>query len=306
MSVGISMKIDEYVKRHAVKYSSIRNDVVRIVPKVVLNRGLKILCSEFDVADYLSGRKGNLTPRCYMRIQMGPFFDPRYLEANAQEFFAYLHSFCSLKPDSSMLDVGCGCGMLATPLSRYLNSNGSYWGLEIGKSMVDWAKKTISSKYTNFHFYHADIFNGQYNPKGKVRARSFRFPYERESFDIVVVKSVFTHMLPEDMENYLTEISRVLKENGTCLATYFLLNPESLNLINANLSSFEFRYDWENCRVNDKLHPEIAVAYDQEFVESLFVKLGLRITTPVRYGQWCGRTRYLSYQDVLVASKSPY
>jgi len=85
---------------------------------------------------------------------------------------------------------------------------------------IDWCRRKISSKYPNFHFQFADIFNGVYNPKGKIKPVEYKFPYENESFDFVFVKSVFTHMLPQDMEHYFSEIARVLRKDGRCLITF--------------------------------------------------------------------------------------
>jgi len=44
-------------------------------------------------------------------------------------------------------------------------------------------------------------------------------------------------MFTPDMENYLKEISRVLKPGGRCFITYFLLNNESEKLIKTGKSS---------------------------------------------------------------------
>jgi ubiquinone/menaquinone biosynthesis C-methylase UbiE len=110
-------------------------------------------------------------------------------------------------------------------------------------------------------------------------------------------------MLTLDMNNYLSEISRVLKKNGRCLISYFLLNSESRALIDAHLSSLNFHHVLENCRVNDMANPEIAVAYEEEYIRGLYSKLGLEIVRPIKYGLWCGRKPYLSYQDIIVASK---
>lgn len=51
---------------------------------------------------------------------------------------------------------------------------------------------------------------------------------ERSSFDFVFLTSVFTHLLPEDMNNYFSEVVRVLTHARRCLITYFLLTFESL------------------------------------------------------------------------------
>jgi hypothetical protein len=49
--------------------------------------------------------------------------------------------------------------------------------------------------------------------------------------------------------------------------------------------------------------PEKAVAYSEEDVLSDFENAGMSVE-PVRYGSWCGRAEFLSYQDVLIAKKT--
>lgn len=290
-------------EKAGVRYSVTRNNLIRIVPKPVLNLGIRLLCIETDAADFLLKRKDCFTPPCRMRIQIGPFVDARYYEANSQEFFGYLKSMCNLKSSDHLLDVGCGYGQLASPLSRYLDPTAQYEGFDIVRPMIKWCTETISSKIPNFHFQHADVFNKEYNLKGKQNASEFKFPYPRESFDLVFLKSVFTHMLPPDMNNYLSEMSRVLKKKGKCLISYFLLNSESRQLIKSKNSPLSFRYIQGDCRVNDKNTPEIAVAYDEEFVRALYERHGLKIRGPINYGSWCGRRSWLSYQDIILASR---
>ena len=50
-------------------------------------------------------------------------------------------------------------------------------------------------------------------------------------------------MLTEDMENYLSEIVRVLRKGGRCFITYFLLNPETIKLMKQNQSIFDFKLE---------------------------------------------------------------
>lgn len=49
-----------------------------------------------------------------------------------------------------------------------------------------------------------------YNPRGKLVAENFSFPFEDCTFDIIFVKSVFTHILPKEVDNYLKQITRLL------------------------------------------------------------------------------------------------
>lgn len=46
-------------------------------------------------------------------------------------------------------------------------------------------------------------------------------------------------MLPSDVEHYLSEIARVLRKNGRCLVTFFLLNAESLQLTKSGAGSLK-------------------------------------------------------------------
>ena len=51
----------------------------------------------------------------------------------------------------------------------------------------------------------------------------------------MLLKSVFTHMLPAAVTTYTSEISRVLKKGGRAVVTYFLLNAESRRFVDQNL-----------------------------------------------------------------------
>lgn len=49
------------------------------------------------------------------------------------------------------------------------------------------------------------------------------YPSDSSTFDIILLKSVFTHIMPNKVDNYMKEISRMMKPSGKCLATLFLL-----------------------------------------------------------------------------------
>jgi ubiquinone/menaquinone biosynthesis C-methylase UbiE len=217
--------------------------------------------------------------------------------------FRYLTEFGGLKPTDRILDVGCGVGRIAIPLITYLKEGGSYEGFDIDVGEITWATRTIASKYRNFRFQLANVYNSSYNPKGQYNASEYRFPYENESFDFVFLSSVFTHMLPKDMENYFSEISRVLKKGGKCLITFFLLNEESTRLIQTKRTRMNFRYKFEECRILSKDVPESAVAYDEHLVRGQYDKYGLQIVEPIYYGSWCGRKEFAGLQDKIVGTK---
>lgn len=247
--------------------------------------------------ELLTGSKDQLIAPLRLRRVLGQ--DQEY---DGETLFHLLRNWCKLRPDEKVLDVGSGVGRVALPLTSYLNQKGEYEGLEIIKEFVEWCQENISAKYPNFRFKHANVLNRNYNPNGKFAASQYKFPYEDESFDLVFLYSVFTHMLPKDLENYLSEISRVMKKNGRCLITFFLLNAESQRRIKAKRSKFNF-FSVDGYSTTDKKTPEKAVAYMEEYILKLYQQNGLEIVQPIHYGSWSGRKSVEYLQDAVVAIK---
>jgi ubiquinone/menaquinone biosynthesis C-methylase UbiE len=220
-----------------------------------------------------------------------------------EEFKRYILEFGRVKPHDRLLDVGCGNGRMAVPLTSFLSEEGEYWGFDIVKKGITWCQEHITPRFPNFHFFHCNVYNRSYNPKGKVSSRTYRFPFEDEYFDFVFLHSVFTHMLPLDVEHYLSEISRVMKSGGRCLITFFLLNEESRRLVEAGLSTQQFLWEIDGFYTIDRRTPEKAVAFDERYIWSLFQGNLFELDDAVMYGSWCGRAQYLSYQDIVLATK---
>jgi len=273
-----------------------RRVIFRLIPnplKVQLRRAYNV------VNNYVGVRTGKLDP-LLPPSSLHCVGDSDFSETG-EEFFRYFVDCCELKPDDRVLDVGSGTGRMARPLTRYLKV-GSYEGIDIVAQSVQWCQKTYTSRYPNFHFHFADIYNKAYNPDGKYNAREYHFPFETSSFDFVFLTSVFTHMLRQDMEHYLSEVVRVLKPAKRCLITYFLLNPASWKFIKEGVSHYGFQHELPGCRIESADTPEAVVAYEESSVRGLYAKYGLNITEPVLYGTWCKQDG-LSWQDIIIASK---
>jgi SAM-dependent methyltransferase len=207
-----------------------------------------------------------------------------------------------LRPHHRVLDVGSGIGRMAMPLTKYL-TEGSYEGFDIVDVGVRWCQHHITPKFPKFRFQMANVFNSCYNPTGRYPAAAYRFPFPSASFDFVLVTSVFTHMMPAEMENYLAEIARVLKIGGRCLATFFLNNAQTAALMAAGKSHLSFGTKWGGgCWINDPLVPEGAVCFQENYVLEQYRRCGLE-AEPVYHGAWSGREQSLTTHDVIVATK---
>jgi|SRR5688500_1982742 SAM-dependent methyltransferase len=206
-----------------------------------------------------------------------------------------------LGPTDRVLDIGCGTGLMAAALTRVITT-GSYEGFDIVDDTVDWCRREIAPRHPAFAFRKVDVHNALYNPAGNIRARDFAFPYRDAEFDFAFLTSIFTHMLPPDVEAYIAQIARVLRADGRCFATFFLLNEESIELLQGAARELSFRHAADGYRIEDATRPELAVAYTDAYVRACFERHSMAIER-VAYGSWCGRTQFTSYQDIVVARR---
>lgn len=207
-----------------------------------------------------------------------------------------------LMPHERVLDVGCGAGRAAWGLAGYLSPRGSYCGFDTFPAGVDWCRENLAPVLPNFEFRTVDVFSGVYNPYASVTAEAFRFPYADASFDLVALVSVFTHMLPADMANYLAEIARVLAPGGRMFATYYLMNDQVRGLLATHASNPDFTRRYGGFWVADPASREDAVAYEERLVRAMLAREGLAVARLVP-GRWCGRDGGENGQDMLVAVK---
>jgi SAM-dependent methyltransferase len=208
-----------------------------------------------------------------------------------------------IKTNSRVLDVGCGLGRLARPIVDYLE-RGEYDGIDIVRSSIDWCTENYSP-YPNFRFHHADIYSTYYNPQSKTAARDYTFPFSNRRFDFQWSTSLFTHMLPSEIDRYLSEIGRTLKKGGRCWNTFLLLDKEASELQQiSDPKRMHLKVRRSGYRLLDAQVPEKLIAIDQAIVEELYRKNGLQIID-IRYGRWSGRKGNIRYgfQDCVIALK---
>ena len=216
-----------------------------------------------------------------------------------------LQNHAGLQVNSSVLDIGCGIGRIAIPLTDYLSEQAIYRGFDITEGSIDWCTRNISSIHPHFQFERADIFNTAYNTSGKLRPENFVFSYVDKKFDVAIATSVFTHLLSSETTNYLRESYRVLKPGGRLFATFFLLDTIARDCIVQGRSTLNFQYPMDSCMVIDAKTPESAVAYDLEFAKTLFVEHGFNIDF-FKFGGWSGRAEEGPdyYQDLVVLKRT--
>jgi SAM-dependent methyltransferase len=239
-------------------------------------------------------RRGELVPPRGLSFVGGGDF-----EQTGREFLAHFIELGGLRPEDDVLDVGCGIGRMAIPLTGYLEG-GSYAGFDVGREMVRWCSRHITPRNPEFAFTWAPIHNRKYNPFGDVSATEFRFPYPDASFDFAFATSLFTHLVRDEARHYLEETARVLRPGGTCLLTFFLLSSEAEREMEAGRAAFRFEHEIDGAATTDPRLPEEAVAYRVDDVRSMLERAGLKVREPIHFGGWANAQEAASFQDILV------
>jgi len=106
-----------------------------------------------------------------------------------------------LRSTDYLIDVGCGSGRLAKPLSTYLT--GKYLGIDVVPGLIAFARKLVRRPDWRF-----ELAVGLTIPEGDQQA------------DMVCFFSVLTHLLHEESFVYLREARRVLKPGGKIVASF--------------------------------------------------------------------------------------
>ena len=213
-----------------------------------------------------------ILPAKHLRFCGNKFKDDEYFLNSAKAEAERLVEQTSLCPQSRILDLGCGVGRLPLGIIAKGLQVGSYWGLDVDKRSICWCKEHIQLEHPKFQFLHTDVWSARYNPKGAILSATFRLPFDDQSFDIIYLYSVFSHMLTDDVRIYAGEFKRVLPLSGYVFLTAFVED----NVADVVENPVGYKMVW-----NSVLH---CVRYNTTFLSQIFKDAGFQISNFV-YGR---------------------
>ncbi|SFO93701.1 class I SAM-dependent methyltransferase [Hydrogenimonas thermophila] len=126
------------------------------------------------------------------QIGIHPIKRNSFVIARYKNMLRLAKSECGNLNKKKVLDIGCGDGVL----SYFFAKEGAIvFGIDYSDIAIEFAKEKTKS-------FHIDFRQGS----------AYELPFEDNSFDIVISSDVIEHL--EDVPKYLSEINRVVKNNG--------------------------------------------------------------------------------------------
>ena len=249
----------------------------------------RILFLPVDILTYKKRKREVVPPTGRLFIGSGDFV------LTGNRFAERLTQYANLNQESTVLDIGCGIGRLARPLTQIITPPGKYCGFDVVKMGITWCNKNISARYPHFEFKHVALSNDLYNNSGQ-DASAFSFPYYNNSFSIAVALSVYTHLLPDETNRYLSETARVLQTGGVAFFTFFI-DDEQKPLP----PSFNFPVKRAGYALMNEQVSRANVQYTQAYLFKMIEQHGLEVKQWLK-GRW-NSPDGIDLQDTLILVK---
>lgn len=233
-----------------------------------------------------TGRAG--LPPLWLRRHTGPV---AAFESAARETIAFIDSLGLLAGACCVLDVGCGPGAMAGTIADRLPAGGRYVGFDVHAPSIRWCRRRWAED-ARLAFTLAPIAS-PYGSAAGAPAGSYRFPVDDGQADLVLAKSVFTHLLEAEARHYLSEIRRVLRPGRPAVLTAFLFEGGRPSVGRAFPHSPS-----PGLRLRRRTRSTAAVAWEKTRFVEMVDAAGLRLQwhSP---GYYPGR-EFLTAQDVLL------
>jgi SAM-dependent methyltransferase len=252
----------------------------RIIPTtaaLTYNPVCKILFDSFDLLPKLMYREIRKIPPNHLRIRIGVgnriFSNHISYIAGAKNFWIYAFQSGLCRLDSTIVDIGCGCGRYTHHLRDHKFKDqtftGKYIGIDIDDEMLEWCRRNFDVE--RFEFHKSTHGSTSYQAGG-IENSFYTLPASICSVDFVFSTSLLTHLLENELRNYFVEAYRVLKV-GSSMAM-FCFSMDHLPPTYGDRHTFKHRVG--NAYVESLTSPEAAVAYEESFLFEAAHRAGFR------------------------------
>jgi len=260
-------------KSAMVRMFSFDRVIRRFIPslsKLTFNPFFKMVVNASDWPAKLIFPGFRKLPPNHLRIRVGvgnKLFNNqlKYL-VDPNSFWIEQFAFQRICLNSTIIDIGSGCGRSAHVLRDYSSCMGSfsgtYIGVDIDAEMIAWCNAHFDSP--RFRFLLSSDGSASYNRSAK-SGSPYHIQEPDQIADLVFSLSLFTHLLEPEARNYMNESYRLLRPGGSIHHSVFCLDypPPTYG------TRHTFKHRIGNAHVESMAQPEAAVAYDEAFLLTL-------------------------------------
>lgn len=246
------------------------------VARLSYNPLVKLLLDGPDLAINLFFPFYRHLPPNHLRVRVGVgnqlFDNQTWYIVGARDFWFFALSKNWVTMDSTIVDIGCGCGKFAHHFRDY-NYNGSkfrgkYIGIDIDNETLGWCRQHFDQE--RFAFHLSSHASKVYNESGA--GEPYTLPVPENTANLVFSTSLFTHLLEAEIFNYMSESFRVLMPGAVMVMNCFLIDypPNTFG------GRHTFRFKLGNAFIESVKFPEAAVAYNSDFLFEMASTIGFR------------------------------
>jgi SAM-dependent methyltransferase len=230
----------------------------------------------------LTGRPAG--PPLWLKRHAGPV---RAFESAAADCRAQLLAWNALAREGRIVDLGCGPGAMALALAGDLAPGARYVGIDVHAASIAWCRRRFAGD-ARFRFEDSEVVSSY--GRGGVALADYRLPIDDGSADLVLAKSLFTHLSEPEAERYFSEIARILAPGGRALVTAFTFGANDVPA---------FPHGGDRFRWRRKSRPAAATAFARPAWGGMIRKAGLMIEREAP-GFYPGNSDVFSGQDTLL------
>ena len=243
---------------------------------------------------HLAGRPP--LPPLWLRRHTGPIAS---FESAARDTAGLLARLGLPGAGDSVLDMGCGCGVMVDALLERTGPGGRYVGFDVHGPSIRWCRRRRADPRCRFE---VAALASPYGGRSGASVAAYRFPVADGEVDFVLAKSLFTHLLADDARRYLAEIRRALRPGGRGVLTAFLFDAARAGAAGPP-PAFPHPARTAAAPVRWRLasRPQAAVAFERAFFESMLAEARLDLVTLIP-GYWPGDATVPRGQDTLVVA----
>jgi SAM-dependent methyltransferase len=251
-----------------ISFDSVIRKIFPSTSKLTFNPLFKATVNAFDVLPRLVFPEFRDLPPNHLRIRIGVgnriLNNQVHYLTHARDFWMFVFTEGLANANSTVVDIGSGCGRWAHWLRDYnfrgRTFTGRYIGIDIDAEAIAWCEKHFDAE--RFRFHHSSDASVSYNQAGEATSSHYTVPEADSTVDLVVSNSLLTHVLETELENYVKESYRLLKSGGAIMHSHFNLDypPATYG------TRHTFQHAIGNARVESMEQPEAAVAYRTDYL----------------------------------------